>query len=77
MGVQDCKSAVSESSVCMLEETILNVAINIICLGPSINGVYCVQDFTNKLYCQVYSDSPDFFSTLASTVICGSELLNV
>ena len=44
----------------MLEKTILNVAINIIYLGPSINGVDWFRDFTNKLY-----------STLASTVICG------
>ena len=45
----------------MLEKTILNVAINTFYLGPSINGVYWVRDFTNKIFRQVYRDSPDFF----------------
>ena len=45
----------------MLEKTILNAAINTFYLGPSINGVYnWVQDFTNKIFRQVYSDSPDY-----------------
>ena len=48
-------------SLCMLEKTILNAAINTFYLGPSINGVYWVRDFTNKIFRQVYSDSPDFF----------------
>ena len=48
----------------MLEKMILNVAINIIYLGP----VDWVRDFTNKLDRQAYSDSLDFFSTLASLV---------
>ena len=48
-------------SLCMLEKTILNVVINIFYLGPSLNGVYWVRDFTIKLYRQVYSDLPDFF----------------
>ena len=54
-------------SLCMLEKTILNAAINTFYLGPSINGVYWVRDFTNKIFRQVYSDSPDFFSTLPSS----------
>ena len=61
----------------MLEKTILNVAINIFYLGPRINGVYWVRDFTIKLYRQVYSDLRDFFSTLASTVIYGSASYSV
>ena len=48
-------------SLCMLEKTILNAAISTFYLGPSINGVYWVRDFTNKIFRQVYSDSPDFF----------------
>ena len=61
----------------MLEKTILNVAINIFYLGPSINGVNWVRDFTNKLYRQVLQRLVRFFSTLANTVIIMCPLLTV
>ena len=49
----------------MLEKTILNVAINIIYLGPSINGAYSywVRDFTNKLYRHYNGSSLDRMRT--------------
>ena len=63
----------------MLEKTSLNDAINKFYLGPSINGVNWVRDFTNKLYRQVNftATRPIFFSTLASTVIIMCPLLTV
>ena len=50
----------------------LNVSLALVVI--SFGQIRLLSDFTNKIFRQVYSDSPDFFSTLPSTVICGSAL---
>ena len=49
-------------SLCMLEKTILNAAINTFYLGPSINGVYWVRDFTKKISVKFTATRPIFFN---------------